>query len=716
VLRLRVLVALCLATNEIAYAQSPTLLEAVRLRRPEARELAVTELVACQKASCDRLRELSLLVGFLTLAEGDAEAALAPLGARPAPTGLEPVHAYYLGQAYFYARRPGDAARQFEAALPAAPRWLEARLRARLGEALLAAGQPAQAAPHLDKAAMSAGTPELYFQRAQARKAVGNLEGYRADLRTLVLRFPTHDYGTRAFELLRSDKKNPLKLSLDERLHRARELLDGGQASLALDELKLLQREKLAKGPVPEARLGLLLASVFFAVGKEQEGTTQLDALMKKGPSAFAAEAGLTKARRALKARDNAEARNLMSKVAEKYPKEAATEDALFFVGWLSLQMGKYADAVAGFDAFEKRFSKSRKRDDVMWFKALSQARMNQYSAARRTLELLLRMFPRSLIVPQAQYWTARWGQQEGLSKEQIVRAYEQIMALSPGSFYALLSSERLRELGQQPPPLFDVRPKLPEGPVPEQLTMAAALARIGLFRDASEEISQRISAVRTSEQAVRLGAALQRLGEYGAAHQLAARYLWGQAYTSKDPGALALLYPRAYESTVLAAAEERQVDPFFIWAIMRRESAFRPDVHSGADARGLMQLIPPTGTSIARELALPIPEPADLFAPELNIRLAGWYLQALFKRFNHPVLCAAAYNAGPPAALKWIQDKGSLPIDVFVEEIPFRETRAYIKQVIADQHIYRQLYAPTEAPLRLSFAVPKPSRDGVSF
>src|SRR5687767_13096629 len=124
----RLLALLCVVFSETSRAQSSNLLEAVRLRRPEARELAVTELEECRKRKCERLQPLALLVGFLTVSEGDPSGAVQVLAAHPAPPGLEALHAYYLGQSYFYAGRPLDAARQFEAAARTSPRWLESKL------------------------------------------------------------------------------------------------------------------------------------------------------------------------------------------------------------------------------------------------------------------------------------------------------------------------------------------------------------------------------------------------------------------------------------------------------------------------------------------------------------------------------------------------------------------------------------------------------------
>ncbi len=148
----------------------------------------------------------------------------------------------------------------------------------------------------------------------------------------------------------------------------------------------------------------------------------------------------------------------------------------------------------------------------------------------------------------------------------------------------------------------------------------------------------------------------------------------------------------------------------------MRRESGFHPQAHSVANARGLMQIVPSTGTAIARELALEPPEPDQLFDPQINLKLGTWYLTQLLKRFGHPLLGAAAYNAGPIAVLKWLERRPDLPLDLFVELIPFKETRAYLRQVVADYFIYHQLYDRRGAAPHLSLELPRPSATGISF
>jgi soluble lytic murein transglycosylase len=318
----------------------------------------------------------------------------------------------------------------------------------------------------------------------------------------------------------------------------------------------------------------------------------------------------------------------------------------------------------------------------------------------------LVNTYPRSSLVPQARYWAARAEQLGGAGASAVAGSFQEVIRGFPGSFYALLAATRLRDLAADCPPPFSERPATAQTAVPGELTLAVALAKAGLFRDAEEEILERVSSVRATDAAYAYGSALQQLGDFGNAYALGARLLWGAAYGRSQPGALALLYPLAYRDAVEREAKARNIDPYFTWSIMRRESAFRPDVTSAANARGLLQLLPQSASAVARAIDEPDPNAADLYAPSLNIHLASAYLSELFKSFNHPALVAAAYNASPEAVRRWMGANGKMPLDLFVEMIPFKETRGYVKQVVADYQIYSGLYGTPGCP-RVELSLP---------
>ncbi|MCE9670272.1 lytic transglycosylase domain-containing protein [Myxococcus stipitatus] len=698
----------------VSLGQSPTTLEAVRLHKPEATLLARQELEACVARGCPDAGRLALLAGTLALSDGQAAEARDVLASTPAPALLEPYRAFYLGQARFYSDDAEGAAREFSRVVEAgAPSVLTARARARLGEALLKAGKAKQALGVLDAALKATPSPELLFQRAQARGATGNLAGQQADLLALALRSPLHPYADEALKWLTETRRPAVKLGLAERTRRAEGFLDGGAPQRALDELDALGDAKQPKDAA--AKVALLRARGLFAVGREQDALKVLE-VARKGPPEVAADAALLLARRALKSDDNAKARELMAALDQKYASQSAGEEGAFFAGWLDLQAGRFADAAKAFAAHGERYARSRRRDEGLWFRALAQLRLGEFTQARASLESLVTTFPRSSLAPQARYWMTRSRELAGAGAAEVGPEYERIIAVAPASFYALLATERLKELGRAAPALFPSPPRALALPRPPELELAVELTRAGLFRDAADEVEAHAARLRSADQALPFAHALLSLGEFGHAHAVAARHLWGRAFGAREPDALAAFYPRAFSNAVEEAASAHKVDPFLVWAIMRRESAFKPEVMSLADARGLMQIIPKTATAIAQKLAEPAPAPADLFSPERNIRYGAWYLAKLMERFSHPVLAAAAYNAGPGAAVKWARERGDLPLDLFVESIPFRETRGYVKQVVADLFLYHAFYDTKGEQPRLPLVVPAPASDGVSF
>lgn len=124
--------------------------------------------------------------------------------------------------------------------------------------------------------------------------------------------------------------------------------------------------------------------------------------------------------------------------------------------------------------------------------------------------------------------------------------------------------------------------------------------------------------------------------------------------------------------------------------AVARQESLFDPRARSPANARGLMQLIHPTAERVARRVGINEPSTTDLYQPALNIELAGHYLASLMDRYDQRrPLAAAAYNAGEHRVDRWIRDASGLWMDVWIETIPFRETRNYVKNVLAFAQVY---------------------------
>lgn len=167
----------------------------------------------------------------------------------------------------------------------------------------------------------------------------------------------------------------------------------------------------------------------------------------------------------------------------------------------------------------------------------------------------------------------------------------------------------------------------------------------------------------------------------------------------------LELRFPLLYRELVQAAATEYTIDPGWIYGVVRQESAFVADARSTAGALGLMQLMPATGRLVGRKLKLPVRSTQALLNIETNLRLGASYLKEVLERNRgHQVLATAAYNAGPNRIPSWMPEK-PLDADVWVETIPYSETRGYVKNVLAYTAVYD--YRLGVQPTRLSARMP---------
>ena len=152
----------------------------------------------------------------------------------------------------------------------------------------------------------------------------------------------------------------------------------------------------------------------------------------------------------------------------------------------------------------------------------------------------------------------------------------------------------------------------------------------------------------------------------------------------------LDLRFPVVYRELVEANARRARIDPGWVFGVMRQESAFIPDARSRAGALGLMQLMPRTGRLVARRLRLRPPSRRRLLEAPVNVRLGTHYLRAVLDRHGgHQALATAAYNAGPHRVRRWLPAKHPLDADLWVEAIPFDETRRYVKNVLAFAAVY---------------------------
>ena len=244
-------------------------------------------------------------------------------------------------------------------------------------------------------------------------------------------------------------------------------------------------------------------------------------------------------------------------------------------------------------------------------------------------------------------------------------------------NFYGFLAADRLRE----PYRMNDRRNE------PDSATLARVANLPGVVR--ARELQRAGLHTEARREWVRATAALDRAGLRAAA-LLAHRWGWHERAIATAAQArywsdLRLRFPLAHRELVFDTARKETLDPALIYGIIRQESAFMTDARSAAGALGLMQLMPATGRQTARALRLRYPGSRILLQSDHNVRIGSAYLRKLLDRFGgSPVLATAAYNAGPHRVQRWLPAGEDQAAALWLNRIPFRETREYVRRVLA--------------------------------
>ncbi|MDT8282211.1 MAG: transglycosylase SLT domain-containing protein, partial [Gammaproteobacteria bacterium] len=152
------------------------------------------------------------------------------------------------------------------------------------------------------------------------------------------------------------------------------------------------------------------------------------------------------------------------------------------------------------------------------------------------------------------------------------------------------------------------------------------------------------------------------------------------------------LRFPLSYADKILENSIQQKLNPAILFGLVRRESAFNEKAYSPVGARGLMQIMPSTGRSIARNLNERWHGSDSLYNPVTNLKYGAFYYQKLLNQFDgNYAIALAAYNAGPQRVKKWLPETLAMPADIWIETIPYKETREYVTNVLAYVLIYQQ-------------------------
>jgi soluble lytic murein transglycosylase len=437
---------------------------------------------------------------------------------------------------------------------------------------------------------------------------------------------------------------------------RARQALQGGNSTLA----KALIAHLPAGEALPLRQWAQLLDTPLRAI----------DALLNEPATAVLPEALLAGWTR-LARQDPDAAVDRYAQLLRKRNLNSESASAFALAVALPLAWGRDARA----EDFFSRVSSHELDDSVLEWRARAALWAGNWPLVTQTIAAMTETNRQSA---RWRYWSARALEQSG----DPAQAHRLFAALAPDdNYYSGLAAARLGINATPHPQPLDrdeaVRARLTQLPA---LVRARELLSCDLRAQAMSEWQFAFDELSPSERQQAISVAAD-WGWYDLAVTAATTL---RIFYDYD-----LLYPQPYESSVLAAARAARLPVSLIYGVIRQESLYRTDVVSSAGARGLMQLELATAKPTAKALKLPTPHMADLFDPQINSTLGAEHLHLLLDRLDGQLpLALAAYNAGIAAASRWLP-AGSIAPDVWVENIPYNETRNYVQRILWHTVVY---------------------------
>jgi soluble lytic murein transglycosylase-like protein len=661
---------------------------------------------------------------------------------------------YYLANAYQLAKDAGRARTTLAVLLfrnPAFVRFTDAGLNlgglyAAIADWRHAADAYAVVAAKADDSNVAA---TARWSAVDARFAHGDIAGVLYDARNIAIKNPRSDQAVHAIELTRAITGDPVRFPAPERLERAVSFLRDGDAQNAFDELALLE----ANGVPADLRIPMLLnrGLALNQLRRFEESNKVLEPLAK-GPYRFAIPAIYTAAKNyaVLSASINPNVTKTIVvkqrvgtiKVRAKGKKKATTKpkfanvkkniqlvdlakkskkdeyDRLATERLKDLLSLPLADEVrievlnSLVDRAEEKNQDPYERQLVLqlakldssqeaglqhfWDKAWAAYARGDLNGARELLVFIRENYRNPNTKRQSMYWFARCGERLG-RKAESAAIYHELASAPYDDIYAIESEKRGAK--RQPTtinPLTSNRmdwPDIAEHNMPKELRLGYELTALFDFPDAQQEIAknrnrknQQFADALMADLYHASGNMLDTLKTL----RLAFPALATVEQDSVPPYFLRMYYPLKYEDWIRKYSDINGVDRFTIMGLIHQESYFDPKAKSGVGATGLMQLMPATG----RELAGRFHITPHLDNPETNIRLGTAHFKMLVNLFNGSnELAIASYNAGQGRVMQWRRAAPGKPMDEFIEAIPFRETRTYVKHVVMLASTYRRMY-----------------------
>ncbi|MBE9007275.1 transglycosylase SLT domain-containing protein [Fortiea sp. LEGE XX443] len=432
-----------------------------------------------------------------------------------------------------------------------------------------------------------------------------------------------------------------------------------------------------------------------------------------------ATETGTALLRLADTAKTRKDALPYLNQVIAQFPEQAST--ALVNKAKILQGLNDQKSAQQAWDLLLGKYGNSNEAAEYRWKIALDKAKANDLITAWEWAQPITTNNPNSILAPRAGFWVGKWAIKLGKQQE-AKTAFEYVVSQFPHSYYAWRSANLL---GLNVGNFNNVRQLQPEV-VPHQRPVPTAgsdtfkeLYLLAQDRDAWLQWETEFLNKKQPTVAEQFTEGLMRLarGENLSGIDLISKLEdretpeeQAQYQTlSKQITYWQARYPFPYLKEIKKWSGETQLNPLLVTALIRQESRFEPAIKSVANATGLMQVLPSTGTWIASKNNVDSKN-LDLTNPNDNVRLGTLYLDYTHQQYGgNSLLAIASYNAGPGNVSKWLQTLPKEDPDDFVEAIPFDETKNYVRQVFGNYWNYLRLYNPEISGLVAKYSTAHP-------
>jgi soluble lytic murein transglycosylase len=479
------------------------------------------------------------------------------------------------------------------------------------------------------------------------------------------------------------------------------EVLDGAFSTLGPNEELVVARSASRSGPAARAvrgyeraRSGATLTPTDYhdygmaltRAGRWREAAAQLERV--RPPAALAGRAAFQRARAMLRF-DSRRARRELQTIPTRFAGDAfAASSALMLLADLETDANRDRAARALWLDVGRRYPTSEVAPEARFKAALIRYIQGDARGAAAEFDDALARYPRAQYALATRYWSGRAHARAGDNATARAR-WRELVEHESLSYYAMLSNRRLGAPPWSPPASADSTTRV--AAVDSAMARIAALERLGLDAEIRHEYANLVEeADRSVPRLIATGTALRDHEQPSRAIALGWKAVGKGAKTAD---VYRLIYPVLYRDLLVAEARRHRLDPALVAALIRQESSFTPRAVSRAGARGLMQVMPAVGRSIARARGYPLWDPALLLEPDVSLELGTSHLADALRRYPDLTRALAAYNAGGSRVTRWNRKAGVSDPEIFAERIPFDETRDYVRIVQRNVELYRVLY-----------------------